>query len=81
MSASFIFVIRVLLPTPSPGALLLPRFPFFFFFSFYFLKNSDLILLTCQLQVKKSEIYINIFSGSRKQDSVKCKGKEEEKES
>ena len=30
---------------------------------------------------KKSEIYMNIFSGSRKQDSVKCKGKEEEKES
>lgn len=73
MSASFIFVIRVLSPLP---ALVLYYYYGFLFFSFYFFKNSDLILLTCQLQVKKkSEIYINTFSGRRKQDSVKGKEK------
>lgn len=52
MSASFIFVIRVLSPLP---ALVLYYYYGFLFFSFYFLKNSDLILLTCQLQVKKKK--------------------------
>lgn len=54
MSASFIFVLRVLSPL---SALVLYYYHGFFFFSFYFLTNSDLILLTCQLQVKKKVKY------------------------